>query len=113
MERSRRIQRIARLLVEKYREEALTVATERAHIRLEIQEYSSAVIWTRVAEAVNVMSPDRKPEDARRRIGASFDELMADPVMMPFARDKDRHRREVHALMKRTKRKLRQKRKRA
>ncbi len=113
MERNARIQRIAQLLVGKYGDEALAIATERAHARLAVREYSSAVTWTWVAEAVDVMSPDAKTENAHRRIGASLDELMDDPVMKLVERDKDAHHREVHALMKRAKRKLRQKRKRA
>lgn len=113
MDRNARIRRIAQLLIDEYGDEALAIATERAHARLGVREYSSAVTWTRVAEAVHLMSPDSKTENAHRRIGPSLDELMDDPVMKLVGRDKDGHRREVHALMKRAKRKLRQKRKRA
>src|SRR6266446_3019767 len=84
-----RIQSIAQLLVDKHGDEALAVTTERVHHRLAIRDYPSAIIWTRVAEAVHILRPDARPERAPGRDGASLDELMDDPVMTAMVQDDD------------------------
>jgi hypothetical protein len=105
-----RIQSIAQLLVDKHGEESLAIATERAHDRLGIQDYPSAIIWTRVAEAIHVLRPDAKPERTPGRIGASLDELMDDPVMTAMVQDDDGRRGEIRDTMTRAKHKLQHKR---
>ena len=107
-----RIQSIARLLVDKHGDEALAVTTERVRHRLAIRDYPSAVIWTRVAEAVHILLPDASPERAPGRVGASLDELMDDPVMAAMVQDDDSRRGEIRATMTRAKRKLSPKRRR-
>ncbi len=96
-----RIQSIAQLLVDKHGDEALAVTTERVHHRLAIRDYPSAIIWTRVAEAVHILRPDARPERAPGRVGASLDELMEDD---------DARRGEIRATLTRAKRKLGRKR---
>jgi hypothetical protein len=105
-----RIRRIARLLADKHGGESLAIATERAYDRLAIQDYPSAIIWTRVAEAVHHLLPEASPERTPGRIGASLDELMDDPVMHAMVQGDDRRRGEIHATLTRAKHKLRSKR---
>lgn len=104
-----RIQRIARLLADKHGDESLAIATERAYDRLAIQDYPSAIIWTRVAEAVHTLLPAARPERAPGRVGASLDELMDDPVMTAVVQDDDGRRGEIRATLTSAKRKLRRK----
>ena len=101
-----RIRSIARLLVDKHGDESLAIATERAHDRLAIQDYPSAIIWTRVAEAVHILVPEAKPERTPGRVGASLDELMDDPVMTAVVQNDDARRGEIRATLTRAKRKL-------
>jgi hypothetical protein len=54
--------RLARLIVEKYGDEALAVVIERVVGRLIVHDYALAIMWTRVAEAVHTMLPDANPE---------------------------------------------------
>src|ERR1700738_4284376 len=107
-----RIQSLALLRGDKHGDEALAVTTERVHHRLAIRDYPSAVIWTRVDEAVHVLRPEASPERAPGRIGASLDELMDDPVMTAMVQDDDARRGEIRATMTRAKRKLSPKRRR-
>ena len=105
-----RIRSIARLLIDKHGDESLAIATERVHDRLGIQDYPSAIIWTRVAEAIHLLLPAAKPERTPGRIGASLDELMDDPVMTAMVQDDDGRRGEIRDTMTRAKQKLRHKR---
>lgn len=102
-----RIQRIARLLAEKHGDDSLAIATERAYDRVAIQDYPSAIIWTRVAEAVHLLLPGAKPQRASGRIGASLDELMDDPVMTAVVQDDEGRRGEIRATLTSAKHKLR------
>lgn len=107
-----RIQSIAQLLVDKHGDEALAVTTERVHHRLAIRDYPSAIIWTRVAEAIHILRPEARPERAPGRVGASLDELMDDPVMTAMVQDDDTRRGEIRDTLTRAKRKLGRKRQR-
>ncbi len=99
-----KIRQIAQLLVEKYRDEALAVVTERALGRLTVQDYGWAVMWTRVAEAVHTLRPNAKPERSVWHTQVPLQELMDDPLMKVVVQD-DEGRREVHEILLDAKRK--------
>lgn len=103
-----KVWRLAQLVVEKHGDEALAVVTERALGRFTVQDYPSATLWTRVAEAVHTILPHAKPE--RRsvwRTQAPLKELMDDPLMSVVVQDDEGRRREVHDVLRGAKRKIR------
>jgi hypothetical protein len=100
-----KVWRLAQLLVGKYGDEALAVVTERALGRMTVQEYSWAIAWTRVAEAVHTLCPNAKPERSVWHTQVPLKELMDDPLMKVLVQDDEGRRREVHDTLRDAKRK--------
>ena len=99
--------RLAQLVIEKHGEDALALVTERAHWRLEVQDYALAALWSEVADAVRALLFDAGAERTSERSQASLAELMNDPVMDIVVQDDDERRRAVHDTLRHAKRKLR------
>jgi hypothetical protein len=101
-----KMQRLAALLVGKHGDDALAVATERILGRLAVRDCDSALLWTRVAEAVASLVPHTKAGRAAWRLHAPLRDLMEDPLMEIVVQEDDERRRVVHDTLKRAKRKL-------
>jgi hypothetical protein len=70
-----------------------------------VQEYSWAIAWTRVAEAVNTLCPNAKPERSVWHTQVPLKEPMDDPLMKVLVQDDEGRRREVHETVLDAKRK--------
>ena len=103
-----KIARLAALLMEKYGNDALDVAADRAAWRLAVREYRWAALWALVAETIRVSQPDVRPASSIWHAPVPLHDLLHDPVMDIVVQDDEARRHALRETLRDAERKVRE-----